>query len=150
MKRFFNKSKFVQIVCNILQFVQIRILGYLPLLALLLPLFWAFAVVAQDSGSSDAGGSGSSSGGGGGGGGGGDPPPEMISWGTFYCNILSRIVWVLPSTPSGLTLSALASQAANSVPFVGDQIIYLIFRDLLTVLGLVVAIKLIKIIPAKF
>ncbi len=143
MKRFFNKSKFVRIVCNISQFVQIRILGDLPLLALLLPFFWAFVVVAQDSGSGDAGGSGSSSGGGdsgdgggGGGGGGGDPPPEMISWGTFYCNIFSRIAWVLPSTPSGLTLSALANQAANSVPFVGDQIIYLIFRDLLTVLGL--------------
>ena len=145
-----NKKQFVRFICNISQSVQIKIylfawaaLGFF-LSCVLSPL----PLLAQDDGSGSGGGGGDDDGGGGGDT--PDPPPELMSWGTFYCNIFSRLLWVWPSTPDGLTLADLASSLASTIPFVGDRLVYLIFRDILTVLTLVVGVKLIKILPAKF
>jgi hypothetical protein len=143
------KNKFVQIVCNISQFVQIKSYLFAWLFASIFISSVLSPAFAQDDGS----GSGSGGGGGDSGDGGGtppDPPPELMTWGTFYCNIFSRLLWVWPATPDGMRLADLASSLAATVPFVGDQLVYLIFRDLFAVLSLITMIKLVKVLPAKF
>lgn len=71
----------------------------------------------------------------------------MDDFGTFICNMISRLAAVLPDHPSNLSLSALATQLASNAPFIGAGLIYSLMRDISEVLGLVLAVKLYKLLP---
>lgn len=74
----------------------------------------------------------------------------MLTFGQFFCNVVSALASVLPSTPPDLKLAVLAEQAANLVPFIGSQLILEVAQDISLVLSLVVPYKLYKILPSKF
>lgn len=74
----------------------------------------------------------------------------MENFGTFLCNILDRIFWILPQTPESYRLASLATGLGIAFPLIGEKIFYDLMQDISTILSLVIGYKLIKIIPAKF
>jgi len=74
----------------------------------------------------------------------------MESFGDFFCNIQTRIAWILPPMPQHLVLGNLAAQLGVSLPFIGSQLIYELLSDIADILSLAITYKVIKIIPAKF
>jgi hypothetical protein len=74
----------------------------------------------------------------------------METFGRFVCNCISAFSYILPPTPSDLTLASLSQQLANQVPFVGQSIILESAQSVSLVLGLVAPYKIYKIIAGKF
>ncbi|NES65096.1 MAG: hypothetical protein F6K24_07445 [Okeania sp. SIO2D1] len=74
----------------------------------------------------------------------------MDSFGEFFCNIVSRLAWVLPDTPTDWGLASLAADLGNNFSLVGQQIFYEVIRDISTVLSLVVGYKALKVFPGRF
>lgn len=68
---------------------------------------------------------------------------------TFICKIIDLVDAVLPQTPANLKLGALISSAGSAVPFVGSGIVYEVFKTGFTMLAIVIAIKVYKLIPFK-
>jgi hypothetical protein len=74
----------------------------------------------------------------------------MESFGDFFCNIQTRIAFLMPPMPQHLVLGTLATQLGASLPFLGSQLIYELLSDITDVLSLAIGYKILKIIPAKF
>jgi len=74
----------------------------------------------------------------------------MQNFGDFFCDILSRVAWILPNMPANLTLAALAVKLGGSIPFLGSQIIYELLSDISGLLTLAIGYKILKILPARF
>lgn len=74
----------------------------------------------------------------------------MESFGSFFCNILTRIAWILPNVPPDMTIGYLAAQLGQNFPFIGAQMLYELLSDITGLLTLAIGYKMMKIIPAKF
>lgn len=73
---------------------------------------------------------------------------QMPGYGEWVCHF-SRVWWnVMPSSP--VTLSGLASEMSNALPFFGQHILYRIMLMISEVGWLVAVYKLWKAFPGKF
>lgn len=75
-------------------------------------------------------------------------PGTLDSLGHFVCNITEKVTGFLPNSP--ITLTDLAEQLGDNIPFVGGYLVYKATSDIFLVLSLVVAWKTLKLLPGKF
>mgnify|MGYP006888382439 CR=1 FL=1 len=67
----------------------------------------------------------------------------------FICKIIDLVALVLPSTPPQLKIGALISSAGGSVPIIGSGILFDVVQMIGVMLGVVLVIKVYKLIPFK-
>lgn len=68
---------------------------------------------------------------------------------TFLCKIIDVVFSVLPSTPDSLKLGAILTSFSNQFPFFGWGILLDIIQTVFSMLMIVAAIKVYKLIPFK-
>lgn len=68
---------------------------------------------------------------------------EPLSWGQWACELINRLLILLPETP--FSLASLTSDFAMAVPSLGSGLIYMVSQDLFSVLSLVVVYKILKL-----
>ena len=72
---------------------------------------------------------------------------SIPSFGKWSCDILYRITYVLPKTPSDMLLSALSNKIGENIEFIGKGIFYGIISDIRDVLFLIAGWKIFKALP---
>ena len=68
--------------------------------------------------------------------------------GSYTCELLAKMTGFIPESP--VTISSLADDLGNNLPFIGSRIIYMILNDIWQVLTPIVFFKLFKSLPGKF
>ena len=72
---------------------------------------------------------------------------SIPSFGKWSCDILYRITYILPKTPSDMLLSTLSNKIGQNIEFIGKGIFYAVISDVRDVLLLIAGWKIFKALP---
>ena len=72
---------------------------------------------------------------------------SIPTFGEWSCDILYRITYVLPKTPSDMLLSTLSDKIGDNIEFIGKGIFYGVISDVRDVLLLIAGWKIFKALP---
>jgi hypothetical protein len=67
----------------------------------------------------------------------------------LVCLVIDIVTAVFPSTPDSLKIGSLLNSIGNTIPVVGVGIVYDLFSTAAQMLGIVLIIKVYKLIPFK-
>jgi hypothetical protein len=74
-------------------------------------------------------------------------PFEFLSF--LVCSAVGSIFHVLPSTPDNLKIANLISQLGSTFPLIGSGVIHELFTTVASIVGILVLIKVYKLLPFK-
>lgn len=69
--------------------------------------------------------------------------------GFLVCSAADSLFSILPSTPDNLKISSLISSIGSSLPLIGSGIIHELFTTVASIVGILVVIKIYKLLPFK-
>lgn len=69
--------------------------------------------------------------------------------GFLVCSAANSLFSILPSTPDNLKISSLISSIGSALPLVGSGIIHELFTTVASIVGILVLIKIYKLLPFK-